>query len=65
MTIAGDFPGGPVANTPRFQCRGPGFDPWWNQIKKKKKFNKENSVAKFKKTTLGSPHHHHSISLSI
>ena len=23
-----DFPGGPVAKTPRSQCRGPGFDPW-------------------------------------
>jgi len=23
----GDCPGGPVAKTPRFQCRGPGFDP--------------------------------------
>ena len=23
-----DFPGGPVATTPRSQCRGPGFDPW-------------------------------------
>ena len=22
-----DFPGGPVAKTLRFQCRGPGFDP--------------------------------------
>ena len=24
----GDFPGGPVAETPSSQCRGPGFDPW-------------------------------------
>ena len=24
----GDFPGGPVAKTPRSQCKGPGFDPW-------------------------------------
>ena len=23
-----DFPGSPVAKTPRFQCRGHGFDPW-------------------------------------
>ena len=23
-----DFPGGPVAKTPRSQCRGPAFDPW-------------------------------------
>ena len=23
-----DFPGGPVARTLCFQCRGPGFDPW-------------------------------------
>ena len=23
-----DFPGGPVAETPDSQCRGPGFDPW-------------------------------------
>ena len=23
-----DFPGGPVAKTVHFQCRGPGFDPW-------------------------------------
>ena len=22
-----DLPGGPVAKTPRSQCRGPGFDP--------------------------------------
>ena len=24
----GDFPGGPVAKTPFFHCRGNGFDPW-------------------------------------
>ena len=24
----GDFLGGPVAKTPRCQCRGPGFNPW-------------------------------------
>ena len=23
-----DFPGGPMAKTPCFQCRGPGFDPY-------------------------------------
>ena len=23
-----DFPGGPVVKTLRFQCRGPGFEPW-------------------------------------
>ena len=23
-----DFPGGPVAKTPRSQCRGPRFNPW-------------------------------------
>ena len=23
-----NFPGGPVVKTPRFQCRGRGFDPW-------------------------------------
>ena len=23
-----DFPGGPVAKTPHFQCTGCGFDPW-------------------------------------
>ena len=23
-----DLLGGPVAKTPHFQCRGPGFDPW-------------------------------------
>ena len=23
-----DFPGGPVVKTPRFHCRGRGFDPW-------------------------------------
>ena len=23
-----DFPGGPVVKTPRFHCRGCGFDPW-------------------------------------
>ena len=23
-----DFPGGPMAKTPRSQCRGLGFDPW-------------------------------------
>ena len=23
-----EFPGGPVVRTPRFHCRGPGFDPW-------------------------------------
>ena len=24
----GDFPGNPVVKTPRFQCKGCGFDPW-------------------------------------
>ena len=24
-----DFPSGPVGKTPCYQCRGPGFDPWW------------------------------------
>ena len=24
----GDFPGGPVAETPSSQCRGPGFHLW-------------------------------------
>ena len=29
----GDFPGGPVAETPGSHCRGPGFDLWsQNQI---------------------------------
>ena len=23
-----DFPGGPVVKTPRFHCKGSGFDPW-------------------------------------
>ena len=23
-----DFPGSPVVKTPRFHCRGHGFDPW-------------------------------------
>ena len=27
-----DFPGGPVARTLCFQCRGPGFDPWFREI---------------------------------
>ena len=27
-SILWDFPGGPVANSLRSQCRGPGFDPW-------------------------------------
>ena len=28
-----DFPGGPVAKTPHFQCRRPGFTPWsGNQV---------------------------------
>ena len=26
--LTGDFPGGPVAKTPHYQCRGPGFHPW-------------------------------------
>ena len=26
--MMGDFLGGPVAKTPRSQCRGSGFDPW-------------------------------------
>ena len=25
---SGDFPGGPMGKTLRFQCKGPGFDPW-------------------------------------
>ena len=29
MGYSRDFPGGPVVKTPRFQCRGRGFDPWW------------------------------------
>ena len=24
-----NFPGDPVVKTPRFHCRGHGFDPWW------------------------------------
>ena len=28
MKHLGNFPGGPVAKTLSFQCRGPGFDPW-------------------------------------
>ena len=28
INILQDFPGCPVAKTPRSQCRGPGFDPW-------------------------------------
>ena len=36
-----DFPGSPAVKTPRFQCRGRGFDPWsgnsWRELKKKKK----------------------------
>ena len=45
-----DFPGGPVVNTPCFQCRGPEFDPWVGELsscmphrvakKKKKKSEK-------------------------
>ena len=32
-TLGKDFLGGLVAETPRSQCRGPGFDPWsGNQI---------------------------------
>ena len=27
-----DFPGGPVVKTPRSQCRGHGFNPWWGKI---------------------------------
>ena len=27
IKVTGDFPGGPVAKTPCFPCRGPGFDP--------------------------------------
>ena len=26
--VLGDFTGSPAVKTPRFQCRGPGFDPW-------------------------------------
>ena len=26
--VSGDFPGGPVANTPHSPRRGPRFDPW-------------------------------------
>ena len=39
-----DFPGGPVGNTPRFHCKGHGFDPWsgkfhmpYGEAKRKKK----------------------------
>ena len=28
IKITWDFPGGPVAKSPHFQCRGPGFNPW-------------------------------------
>ena len=27
LKTCGNFPGGPVVKTPRFQCRGYGFDP--------------------------------------
>lgn len=26
---SGDFPRGPVAETPSSQCQGPGLNPWW------------------------------------
>ena len=26
--LDGEFLGGPVVKTPRFHCRGRGFDPW-------------------------------------
>ena len=28
MQNSRDFPGGPLVKSPRFQCRGYGFDPW-------------------------------------
>ena len=28
LMALGDFPGGPEVKTPRFHCRGHGFDPW-------------------------------------
>ena len=28
LRLMGEFPGGPVVRTPRFHCRGHGFDPW-------------------------------------
>ena len=28
LKMCGDFPGGPVVKTLRFQCRGNGFYPW-------------------------------------
>ena len=28
ILVGGDFLGGPVAKTLHSQCRGPGFDPW-------------------------------------
>ena len=40
-----DFPGGPVVNTPCFQCRGPDFDPWVGELKS----CMPHSVAKKKK----------------
>ena len=30
--LAKDFPSGPVAKTPCFQCRGPRFHPWSGNI---------------------------------
>ena len=51
MTVR-DFPGDPVVKTPRFHCKGHGFDAWWGnqdptccvvqQKKKKERKRKEN-----------------------
>ena len=56
--MAWDFPGGPVVKTPRFHCRGHGFDLWlgvkilhavWHGQKiekeKKKKHGKTGKLA--------------------
>ena len=29
----GDFPGGPVVRTPRFQCKGRGFNTWSGELR--------------------------------
>ena len=31
-----DFPGGPVVRTPRFHCRGSGFNPWSGELRSRK-----------------------------
>ena len=46
--LSGEFPGGPVVRTPRFHCRGAGFDSLVRELRSRRPC----SMAKIKNNNL-------------